>query len=98
MELLRPYLLPITHALPTPLVTLGHSLLGPQCYTQLVLRLDLRPSPCLSLAISKALGLGIITLSAIVKVPQILKLVHAQSARGISLLGILLETCGHVVT
>ncbi|KAL8756584.1 MAG: hypothetical protein Q9184_004452 [Pyrenodesmia sp. 2 TL-2023] len=98
MDLLRPYLTPITHSLPTPIVQLGHSLLGPTCYNQLILTLDLRPSPCLSLAISKTLGLGIIALSSIVKIPQILKIISAQSAEGISFLGYLLETCSYLVT
>lgn len=98
MDLLRPYLSPLTHSLPAPLVRLGHSLLGPTCYAQLLLDLDLRPSPCLSLAVSKALGLGIIALSSIVKVPQILKLTRARSAAGISLLGCALETSAYLVT
>ncbi|KAL8730875.1 MAG: hypothetical protein Q9166_003802 [cf. Caloplaca sp. 2 TL-2023] len=97
MDLLRPYLLPITHNLPTPLVHLGHTLLTPSCYNQLLLRLDLR-GPCLSLAISKSLGLGIITLSSIVKVPQILKLISSQSAQGVSFLSYALETLSYIVT
>lgn len=84
MDIIRPYLLPLTHSLPTPFVTLGHSLLGPECYNQLLLRLDLTPSsPCLSLAVSKTLGLGIITLSSIVKIPQILKLIQAGDRKSV---------------
>ncbi|KAI4120571.1 MAG: hypothetical protein LQ338_006922 [Usnochroma carphineum] len=102
MDLLRPYLLPLTHSLPTPLVTLGHTLLGPQCYKILLLDLDISLSsssrPCLSLALSKTLSLAIITLSSIVKIPQILKLLQSRSARGISFLGYVLETSAYLVT
>lgn len=98
MDLLRPYLTPLTHSLPTPLVQLGHSLLGPTCYKTLILDLEIHPSPCLSLAFSKTLGLGIIALSSIVKIPQILKIISAQSAEGISFLGYLLETSSYLVT
>ena len=97
MDLLRPYLLPITHNLPHPLPTLGANLLTPQCYNQLILNLSLQ-NPCLSLAISKTLGLGIITLSAIVKIPQILKLLSSHSAAGVSFLSYLLETISYLVT
>ncbi|KAL8663522.1 MAG: hypothetical protein Q9202_003832 [Teloschistes flavicans] len=99
MDLLRPYLLPLTHSLPAPLVQAGHSLLGPACYKTLILDLDIHPSsPCFSLLVSKTIGVGIITLSSIIKVPQILKLINSQSAAGISLSSVLLETFSYVVT
>ncbi|KAI4107010.1 MAG: hypothetical protein L6R37_001903 [Teloschistes peruensis] len=99
MDQLRPYLLPLTHSLPAPLVQAGHSLLGPACYKTLILDLDIHPSsPCFSLLVSKTIGVGIITLSSIIKVPQILKLINSQSAAGISLPSVLLETFSYVVT
>ncbi|KAL8989892.1 MAG: hypothetical protein Q9169_008255 [Polycauliona sp. 2 TL-2023] len=99
MDLLRSYLQPLTHNLPTPLAHLLSTLLTPTCYNQLILRLDLSPSsPCLSLAISKLLGLGIITLSSVVKIPQIINLLNAKSGKGISLLSYLLETASYLVT
>ncbi|KAI4111580.1 MAG: hypothetical protein LQ339_000451 [Xanthoria mediterranea] len=99
MDLLRPYLLPLTHNLPHPLPTLGAHLLTPTCYNQLILNLDLSPQPpCLRLAISKLLGLGIITLSSIVKIPQILNLLSTRSAQGVSLLSYTLETGSYLVT
>ncbi len=99
MDLLRPYLQPLTHNLPHPLPTLGAHLLTPTCYNQLILNLSLNPQPaCLRLAISKLLGLGIITLSSIVKIPQILNLVSTRSAHGISLLSYILETGSYLVT
>lgn len=97
MDLLRPYLLPLTHNLPHPLPTLGANLLTPDCYNQLILRLSLQ-GPCLTLAISKLLGLGIITLSSVVKIPQILKLLSSRTASGVSFLSYLLETFAYLVT
>lgn len=97
MDLLRPYLLPLTHNLPHPLPTLGAQLLTPACYNQLILNLNPQP-PCLRLAISKLLGLGIITLSSIVKIPQILNLLSTRSARGVSLLSYMLETGSYLIT
>jgi len=50
--------------------------------------------PCVKLLISKLLGLLIIAGSLILKVPQILKIVNAKSARGLALTTVLLElTC-----
>ncbi|KAL9039565.1 MAG: hypothetical protein Q9180_002451, partial [Flavoplaca navasiana] len=97
MDLLRPYLLSITHNLPHPLPTLGANLLTPHCYNQLILNLSLQ-NPCLSLAISKILGLAIITLSALVKIPQILQLLSSHSAAGVSFLSYFLETFSYLVT
>lgn len=84
-------LAPITHNLPAPIQNLLISLLGPNCHKTLIL--DLHPArPCLSLAISKVLGLGIIAASPLVKLDQIRILLASQSAQGISLLAYLLET------
>ncbi|KAL7753907.1 hypothetical protein RI367_000839 [Sorochytrium milnesiophthora] len=49
-------------------------------------------SSCFELFISKALGLAIVATGCVVKVPQILKIVNARSAQGISAAGIMLET------
>jgi mannose-P-dolichol utilization defect protein 1 len=97
MDYLRPHLQPITHNLPPPLRTLGLSLLGPACYKTLLLDLSLTPSPCLSLALSKTLGLAIIAASSIVKIPQILKLLQSQSAAGVSFLAYVLEIAADIV-
>lgn len=98
MDLLRATLQPITQNLPAPLEHLATSLLGPQCYTTLIRDLDLSSSSCLKLAASKALGLGIVGASSIVKLPQILNLTRSRSARGLSLLSILLETGSYLTT
>lgn len=96
---LRPLLLPITRSLPSPIDNFLLSLLGPACHTTLLHSLDLTTHPhCLSLLISKLLGYAIITVSSIVKLPQILKLTHSRSATGLSLSSYLLETIGYLVT
>lgn len=96
---LQPYLLPITTSLPEQVSNALISLLGEQCYNNLVLSLDVTKDPeCLPLAISKALGLAIISASAIVKVPQILKLLSSRTAEGVSFSSYALETASYLIT
>ena len=99
MDFIRSLLQPITHNLPAPVVSTGRTLLGPFCYKTLILDIDPFTSPdCLKLAISKALGIGIIGASSIVKVPQLLKLLNSQSAAGLSFLSYLLETSSYLIS
>lgn len=98
MDPLRSALHPITHNLPKPIADLAISILGPACYQTLLLDIDPTSVPCLKLALSKGLGIGIVTVSSIVKVPQILKLVSSKSADGISFLAYLLETSAFLVS
>ncbi|KAJ9605041.1 hypothetical protein H2200_010431 [Cladophialophora chaetospira] len=99
LEPLKPYLSPITHNLPTPVNDLAISLLGEQCHSALLLDIDFSSHPeCVSLAISKALGIGIITAASVVKVPQIIKLVKSKSSEGLSFTSYLLETASFVIT
>ncbi|KAI5300865.1 hypothetical protein KEM55_004363 [Ascosphaera atra] len=96
---LHPHLKPIIAALPPQAHDFLISLLGQKCHSSLVLNLDLITDPdCLVLAISKALGLGIVSLSAIVKVPQILKLLRSHSASGVSFVSYALETTSLLIT
>jgi mannose-P-dolichol utilization defect protein 1 len=96
---LQPYLLPLTRSLPTPINDALISVLGKSCYTSLVLSLDVTKDPaCLPLAISKALGIAIVTFSAIVKVPQIVKLLSSRSSAGVSFTSYALETTGLLIT
>ena len=44
------------------------------------------------------LGLGIVLGGAIVKVPQIVKIIQGRSAKGLSLLSYLLDTLGLMIT
>ncbi|KYK57556.1 polyketide synthase [Drechmeria coniospora] len=98
MDALRPLVQPITRNLPAPLRNLGVSIIGEHCYQTLLLDVHLDDVECLKLGISKGLGIGIIAASSVVKVPQILKLVHSQSAEGISFLAYLLETSAYLIT
>lgn len=98
MELLRSTLQPLTHNLPSPIRSLGLSLLGPSCYKTLILDLDPTNTTCLKLAISKGLGIAIVGTSSVVKIPQISKLLRSQSAEGVSFLSYLLETSSLLIS
>ena len=98
MDTLRSTLQPITHSLPTPIRSLGLSLLGPSCYKTLILDLNPDSPTCLTLLLSKTLGIATVAGSSIVKLPQILKLLASQSAEGISFLSYLLETTSFLTT
>jgi mannose-P-dolichol utilization defect 1 len=98
MDSIRSALQPITHSLPAPIRDLGVSILGDVCYKTLLLDVDPSATECIKLAISKALGIGIIGASSVVKVPQILKLVSSKSASGISFLSYLLETSAYLIS
>lgn len=99
LDPLKPYLSAITHNLPAPVNDVAISLLGEKCHAALLLDIDFAPHPeCVSLAISKALGIGIITAASVVKVPQIIKLVKSQSSEGLSFTSYLLETASFVIT
>ncbi|KAG8431007.1 hypothetical protein GDO86_019564 [Hymenochirus boettgeri] len=62
-----------------------------RCYDQFFLQFNVLDVPCLKIALSKILGFGIIAGSVLVKVPQIVKLVQAGSADGLSFKSVLLE-------
>ena len=101
MEALRSALQPLrplTASLPAPVRDLGVSIVGETCYETLVLNLDPTDEGCLRLAVSKGLGIGIVGASAVVKVPQILKLTRSRSAEGVSFLSYLLESASYLVT
>ncbi|KAF2655036.1 monosaccharide-P-dolichol utilization protein [Lophiostoma macrostomum CBS 122681] len=99
MDSVRAVLQPLTHSLPAPLADSGRSLIGAYCYKTLVLDIDPFGAPeCLKLAVSKGLSIGIIGASAIVKIPQLLKIVNSQSAAGVSFLSYLLESGAYLIS
>lgn len=98
MDALKSAIQPITHNLPAPIRDLGVSILGDTCYKSLLLDVNIEDADCLKLAVSKALGIGIIAASSIVKVPQILKLLNSKSAEGVSFLSYLLETTSYIIS
>lgn len=95
---LQPVLQPLTQQLPEPIRDLGVSIIGEKCYSSLVLDIDVADSDCLKLVVSKALGIGIVGASSIVKVPQIVNLVRSRSASGVSFLSYLLETSSYLIS
>lgn len=99
LDPLQPYLRPIVTSLPGPVHDAISTLIGASCHKALVLHLDLTKDPaCTSLAVSKALGLAIVGASAIVKIPQILKLVGSRSSSGVSFVSYALETASLLIT
>jgi mannose-P-dolichol utilization defect protein 1 len=99
LDPLQPYIRPVVTSLPEPVHDAVVALIGPSCHAALVLNLDLTKDPaCTSLAISKALGLAIVGASAIVKVPQILKLIGSRSSSGVSFVSYALETASLLIT
>jgi mannose-P-dolichol utilization defect protein 1 len=96
---LQPYLAPIVSAIPEPVHDAVISLIGAPCHGALLLDLDVTKDPaCTTLAISKALGIAIVGASAIVKVPQILKLISSRSSAGVSFISYALETASLLIT
>ncbi|KAK9479384.1 hypothetical protein V1514DRAFT_328484 [Lipomyces japonicus] len=95
----------ITQSLPGPVVELGTSLLGPDCYARLINDVAFLQPPyladpalaaCASLAASKLIGVGIVVLSSVIKLPQILKIVRARSAAGVSTVATGLEALSYL--
>ncbi|ODV89649.1 hypothetical protein CANCADRAFT_13252, partial [Tortispora caseinolytica NRRL Y-17796] len=73
----------------------GQTLLG-SCYDDIFVKANMS-SLCLKLALSKFLGIGIVAVSSIVKVPQLLKIIKAKSAEGISLESFALEAIAYSI-
>ncbi|XP_057356934.1 mannose-P-dolichol utilization defect 1 protein isoform X3 [Manis pentadactyla] len=67
------------------------TLLPEKCYDQIFIQWDLLHVPCLKILLSKVLGLGIVAGSLLVKLPQVFKILGAQSAEGLSLQSVILE-------
>ncbi|KAI9293990.1 mannose-P-dolichol utilization defect 1 protein [Neoconidiobolus thromboides FSU 785] len=68
------------------------------CYEEIVERLNFKNVDCLKLGLSKGLGLVIVAGGCIVKIPQIIKIIKAKSAKGISLLSYILETFSYIIS
>ncbi|KDR82290.1 hypothetical protein GALMADRAFT_240785 [Galerina marginata CBS 339.88] len=88
----------ITQNLPWFIKDLGVSIVGKECYTSLVENLDITDVHCLKYSLSKGLGIGIVVGGSIMKVPQILLITNARSARGLSLEAYILETLSYAIT
>ncbi|CAO1636929.1 unnamed protein product [Parajaminaea phylloscopi] len=88
----------VTRNLPPFVRDAGVAILGGECYTTLIYNVDLSSSYCLRLFVSKGLGIGIVVFGSLLKIPQILKIVNAKSARGISFTMYALECWAYVVS
>ncbi|KAJ8096123.1 hypothetical protein PM082_000030 [Marasmius tenuissimus] len=88
----------ITKNLPWFVRDLGVSIVGEKCYTSLVENLNVGDVECIKYSISKGLGIGIVVGGSIMKVPQLMLIVNARSARGISLPSYILETLSYGIT
>lgn len=98
VEPIRPYVQTITQNLPNPVSNMGMDLLGPKCFDQLLTEVDFTQPECVKLAISKGLGIGIVAMSSIVKLPQIFSLLASQSAEGLSFASIYLEIVAQLIS
>ncbi|KAG0251836.1 hypothetical protein DFQ27_008496 [Actinomortierella ambigua] len=84
--------------LPYVLKAPATAIIGEKCYSALIEDLDYKNVPCIKYSISKGLGMGIVLGGAIVKVPQIIKIVAAHSAEGVSFTSYMLETLASVIS
>ncbi|KAK2860508.1 hypothetical protein Q7C36_004674 [Tachysurus vachellii] len=66
-------------------------LMPEKCYDEFFLNFNFLHVDCLKIIISKGLGIGIILGSVLVKLPQILKVIGAKSAEGLSFKSVMLE-------
>lgn len=88
----------ITRNLPSFVRDIGVSIIGEGCYVSLVEDLNVADVKCLKYAVSKGLGIGIVLGGSIMKVPQLLLIVNAGSARGLSHTAYVLETLSYAIT
>lgn len=72
--------------------------LGDKCYTTLLVQRNLADAGCLRLLVSKLLGVGVILGAAVVRVPQILKMMRSKSADGLSFVMMVAELISYSVT
>ncbi|KAJ6629480.1 hypothetical protein B0H10DRAFT_1987364 [Mycena sp. CBHHK59/15] len=88
----------ITRSLPWFIRDLGVSIVGKECYTSLIENLDIADVKCIKYSISKGLGIGIVLGGSVMKVPQLMLIVKAHSARGLSLPAYILESLSYAIT
>ncbi|XP_027045324.1 mannose-P-dolichol utilization defect 1 protein-like [Pocillopora damicornis] len=72
----------------TPLVLL---IVPKYCHDEFFINFNFFHAACLKIAISKCLGYGIVVGSAMIKIPQIIKVIQASSVEGLSLTAFILE-------
>lgn len=77
---------------------LAASLIGEKCAQQILQDFQFPSRDCAQVIVRKGLSLGIIAGSALVKVPQIVKILLSQSVQGLSFLAFLLEMMASSIT
>ncbi|KIY62158.1 mannose-P-dolichol utilization defect 1 protein [Cylindrobasidium torrendii FP15055 ss-10] len=87
----------ITRNLPWFIKDLGTYIIGKECYGSLVEDLALTDVKCLKYSISKGLGIGIVLGGVVMKLPQLLLVLRARSARGLSLTAFSFETLAYAI-
>ncbi|KAL5482676.1 hypothetical protein ACEPAI_9270 [Sanghuangporus weigelae] len=88
----------ITQNLPWFIRDPAVAIVGEKCYHSLVEELNVGDVECLKYALSKGLGVGIVIGGSIMKVPQVLIILRARSARGLSFTAYVLETLSYAIT
>ncbi|XP_033638014.1 mannose-P-dolichol utilization defect 1 protein-like [Asterias rubens] len=66
-------------------------LLPEECYVEFFEKFNFLDGPCLKIALSKGLGVGIIVGSVMVKLPQIIKILMSKSGAGINVPAVTVE-------
>ncbi|KAH9954936.1 hypothetical protein BC827DRAFT_1142290 [Russula dissimulans] len=88
----------ITRNLPRFVKDLGISIIGQRCYVSIIENLNVEDVDCIKYSLSKGIGVGIVVGGSIMKVPQLLLILGAQSASGLSLTAYILETSSYAIT
>ncbi|KAH8984450.1 hypothetical protein EDB92DRAFT_1887037 [Lactarius akahatsu] len=88
----------LTRNLPWFVKDLGISIIGRKCYISLIENLNIEDVHCIKYSLSKGIGVAIVVGGSIMKVPQLLLILRAQSARGLSLTAYVLETFSYAIT
>ena len=71
---------------------------GQKCYVSIVEHLNFADAPCLKLAVSKGLGIGLVVGGSIMKLPQLLLITSSRSAAGLSLPAYIFEALSIGIT
>ncbi|KAK8791946.1 hypothetical protein WA158_005323 [Blastocystis sp. Blastoise] len=66
-------------------------IIGENCYNTFVNEGDLLDKECLKITLSKGLGYGIVVASAILKMPQIIKILSSKTVTGLNVMSFYLE-------
>ncbi|XP_003742114.1 mannose-P-dolichol utilization defect 1 protein [Galendromus occidentalis] len=69
-----------------------------KCFDSILLDWNFGDAACLKLALSKCLGYGMILGGSLVKLPQILKILNAKSATGLSVAAVISDLAGVTAT